>query len=132
MKYLFAAFALTTGLTLAVPASAQSSVATYKNVKLCMTANETKSGKVGKLDGTLNLDADSRNVLFVVNQAVKKTIPYGRISSMEFYMANHLLRIQYRDGGGTATYVDMDLPGDTQPALLRQIQSETGIMIHLT
>jgi hypothetical protein len=132
MKVLFASFALLTGLTLAVPVSAQSSVTTYKNVKQCMTADQSKSGKAGKLDGTLNLDPDSKNVLFVVNQAVKKTIPYGKISSLEFYMANHLLRIQYRDGNGSPAYVDMDLPGGLQPALLKEIQSETGIAIHLS
>jgi hypothetical protein len=132
MKVLVASFALLAGLTLTAPASAQSTVSAYKNVKLCVTSDQTKSGKPGKLDGTLNLDPDSKNVLFVVNESVKKTIPYGKISSLEFYMANHLLRIQYHDGSGASTYVDMDLPGGTQPNLLKEIQAETGIAIHLS
>jgi hypothetical protein len=132
MKVLVASFALLTGLTLSVSASAQSAVSTYKNVKLCQTSDETKTGKPGKLDGTLNLDPDSKNVLFVVNESVKKTIPYGKISSLEFYMADHLLRIQYHDGNGASTYVDMNLPTGTQPDLLKAIQAETGIAIHLS
>lgn len=132
MKALFTSFALLTGLTLALTASAQSTVSTYKNVKLCVTSDQTKSGKPGKMDGTLNLDPDSRNVLFVVNESVKKTIPYGKISALEFYMANHTLRIQYHDGSGASTYVDMDLPDGTQPNLLKEIQAETGIAIHLS
>jgi hypothetical protein len=132
MKAFVASFALFTGLTLAATASAQSTVSTYKNVKLCQTADQTKSGKPGKIDGTLNLDPDSKNVLFIVNESVKKTIPYGKISSLEFYMANHLLRIQYKDGSGAAAYVDMDLPGGTQPDLLKEIQAETGVAIHLS
>jgi hypothetical protein len=132
MKVFVASFALLTGLTLTTPAFAQSTVSTYRNVKLCVAADQTRSGKPGKLDGTLNLDPDSKNVLFVVNESVKKTIPYRKISSLEFYMANHLLRIQYRDGSGSPAYVDMDLPGDTQPNLLKEIQTETGIAIHLS
>jgi hypothetical protein len=81
---------------------------------------------------TLNLDPDSKNVLFVMKESVKKTIPYGKISSLEFYMANHLLRIQYRDSSGAPAYVDMDLPGGTQPNLLKEIQAETGIAVHLS
>jgi hypothetical protein len=132
MKVLVASVALLAGLTLTASASAQSRVSTYKNVKLCVAADQTKSGKPGKLDGTLNLDPDSKNVLFVVNESVKKTIPYGKISSLEFYMAYHLLRIQYRDGSGAAAYVDMDLPDGTQPELLKEIQSETGVAVHLS
>jgi hypothetical protein len=132
MKVLLASVALLTGLTLTAPASAQSTVSTFKNVKLCVASDQSRTGKPGKLDGTLNLDPDSKNVLFVVNESVKKTIPYEKISSLEFYMADHLLRIQYRDGSGAATYVDMDLPGDTQPNLLKEIQAETGIAIHLS
>jgi hypothetical protein len=132
MKVLLPSFGLLIGLTLPLSASAQSTVSTYKNVKLCVTADETKSRKPGKLDGTLNLDPDSKNVLFVVNESVKKTIPYGKISSMEFYMGVHLLRIQYRDGSGAATYVDMDLPDGVQPDLLKEIQTETGIAIRLS
>ncbi|HTV14542.1 MAG TPA: hypothetical protein VME68_07490 [Acidobacteriaceae bacterium] len=132
MKVLVASFALLTGLTLPCTASAQSTVSTYKNVKLCVAADQSKSGKPGKVDGTLNLDPDSKNVLFVVNESVKKTIPYGKISALEFYMADHLLRIEYRDGSGASTYVDMNLPDGTQPTLLKEIQAETGIAIHLT
>jgi hypothetical protein len=132
MKVLVASFALLTGLTLSLSASAQSTVSTYKDVRLCVAADQTRSGKPGKLDGTLNLDPDSKNVFFVVNESVKKTIPYRKISSLEFYMANHLLRIQYHDGSGASTYVDMDLPGGIQPNLLKEIQTETGIAIHLS
>jgi hypothetical protein len=132
MKVLVASFALLTGLTLSLSASAQSTVSTYKDVRLCVAADQTRSGKPGKLDGTLNLDPDSKNVFFVVNESVKKTIPYRKISSLEFYMANHLLRIQYQDGSGASTYVDMDLPGGIQPNLLKEIQTETGIAIHLS
>jgi hypothetical protein len=132
MKVLIPAFGLLLGLTLSLSAAGQSTVSTYKNVKLCVTADQTKSRKPGKLDGTLNLDPDSKNVLFVVNESVKKTIPYGKISSMEFYMGVHLLRIQYRDGSGAATYVDMDLPGGVQPDLLKEIQTETGIAVRLS
>jgi hypothetical protein len=132
MKALIPSFGLLMGLTLPLSAWAQSAVSTYKNVKLCVTADQTKSRKPGKLDGTLNLDPDSKNVLFVVNESVKKTIPYGKISSMEFYMGVHLLRIQYRDGSGAATYVDMDLPDGVQPDLLKEIQTETGIAVRLS
>ena len=132
MKIFCASFALLTGLTLAVPASAQSPVSTYKNVRMCVPGDLTHSGKAGKVDGTLNLDPDSKNVLFVVNESVKKTIPYRNISALEFYMANHLLRIQYRDGSGSDQYVDMDLPGGSQPELLKTIQAQTGIAIHLS
>lgn len=132
MKVHLASFALLIGLTLSVPASAQSAVSTYKNVRLCISADQTKSGKAGKLQGTLNLDPDSKNVLFVVNEGVKKTIPYRNISSIEFYMANHLLRIQYRDGSGAPSFVDMALPGGTEPDLLKTIQAQTGIAIHLS
>ena len=132
MKVLLASFALLIGLTLSVPASAQSAVFTYKNVRLCVESDHTKSGKAGKLEGTLNLDPDSKNVLFVVNEGVKKTIPYQNISSLQFYMANHLLRIEYKDGSGAASFVDMDLPGGTEPDLLKTIQAQTGIAIHLS
>jgi hypothetical protein len=132
MKVLLASFALLTGLTLSVSASAQSDVSTYKNVRLCVGADQTKTGKAGKLEGTLNLDPDSKNVLFVVNEGVKKTIPYHTISSLEFYMANHVLRIEYKDGSGAVAFVDMDLPGGTEPELLKTIQAQTGIAIHLS
>jgi hypothetical protein len=60
MKKSFASFALIVGLTLAIPASAQSNVITYKKIKLCVAAD--KSGKSAKVEGTLNLDPDSKNV----------------------------------------------------------------------
>jgi hypothetical protein len=132
MKKFVASFALLAGLTLALPASAQNSVSTYKKVKLCVAADKTKTGKAEKVEGTLNLDADSKNVLFVVNESVKKTIPYRNISSLEFYMANHILRILYKNGNGEEQYVDMDLPGERQPDLLKQIQAQTGIAIRLS
>jgi hypothetical protein len=132
MKKLFASSALIAGLTLAVSASAQNTVTTYKKVKLCVTANQTKSGKSEKVEGTLNLDPDSKNVLFVVNESVKKTIPYGTISSLEFYMANHVLRIMYRNGNGEEQYADMDLPVSEQPDLLKKIQAQTGVAVRLT
>jgi hypothetical protein len=94
MKKYFASFVLIAGLALAVSASAQSTtVSTYKKVKLCVAADKSKEGKSGKIEGTLNLDPDSKNVLFVVNEKVNKTIPYRNISSLEFYMASHMLRI---------------------------------------
>jgi hypothetical protein len=132
MKTKFATFALLAGLTLVVSASAQSTVSTYKKVKLCVSAEQSKSGKAAKVEGTLNLDPDSKNVLFVVNESVKKTIPYRNISSLEFYMANHLLRILYRNGSGAEQYIDMDLPGAHQPDLLKQLQAQTGIAIRLS
>jgi len=132
MKTKFATFALLAGLTLVVSASAQSTVSTYKKVKLCVSADQSKSGKAAKVEGTLNLDPDSKNVLFIVNERVKKTIPYRNISSLEFYMANHLLRILYRNGSGAEQYIDMDLPGERQPDLLKQLQAQTGIAIRLS
>ena len=132
MKNSFASFALIVGLTLAASASAQNTVTTYKKVKLCVAASQERAGKSEKIEGTLNLDADSKNVLFVVNEKVKKTIPYRNISSLEFYMANHILRIMYRNGSGEEQYVDMDLPGAEQPDLLKQIQAQTGIAIRLS
>jgi|SRR5271157_3206369 len=132
MKKSLASFALITGLALAIPASAQSKVTTYKKVKLCVAADKSKSRKAAKVEGTLNLDPDSKNVLFVVNEKVKTTIPYGNISSLEFYMANHMLRILYKNGSGEDQCVDMDLPGGEQPDLLKQIQAQTGIAIRLS
>ncbi len=129
MKKSFASLALIVGLALAIPASAQSNVITYKKIKLC---SADKSGKPAKVEGTLNLDPDSKNVLFVVNEKVKKTIPYHNIASLEFYMANHMLRILYRNGNGQEQSIDMDLPGSEQPDLLKQIQAQTGIAIRLS
>jgi len=123
---------LLAGSALAIPASAQSKVTTYKKVKMCVAADQSKSGKAAKVEGTLNLDPDSKNVLFVVKESVKKTIPYGNISSLEFYMANHMLRILYRNGSGEAQYLDMDLPGSEQPGLLKQLQAQTGIAVRLS
>jgi hypothetical protein len=131
MKLPFASFVLLAGLLLLLPASAQNDVSTYKKVKLCTASDSSKAGKPATVEGTLNLDPDSKNVLFVVNESVKKTIPYQKISSLQFYMANHMLRILYRDGSGTEQYLDMDLPGNLEPALLKQIQSQTGIAIRL-
>ena len=118
------------GLTLAIPASAQSNVITYKKIKLCSATD--KSGKAAKVEGTLNLDPDSKNVLFVVNEKVNKTIPYKNIASLEFYMANHMLRILYRNGNGQDQSVDMDLPGSEQPDLLKQLQAQTEIAVRLS
>ncbi|HTD55951.1 MAG TPA: hypothetical protein VK670_11255 [Silvibacterium sp.] len=132
MKITFASFALIAGLALTVSASAQTTVSTYKRVRLCTSADKSKQGKAGKIEGTLNLDPDSKNVLFVVNEKVDKTIPYRNISSLEFYMANHMLRILYRNGSGEETYVDMDLPTGEQPNLLKQLQAQTGIAIRLS
>jgi len=132
MKKSFASLALIVGLTLAIPASAQSNVITYKKIKLCVAADKSKSGKPAKVEGTLNLDPDSKNVLFVVNEKVKKTIPYHNIASLEFYMANHMLRILYRNGNGQEQSVDMDLPGSEQPDLLKQLQAQTGIAVRLS
>ena len=132
MKNSFASFALIAGLALTVSASAQTSVTTYKKVKLCVSTDKSKQGKAAKVEGTLNLDPDSKNVLFVVNEKVKKTIPYRNISSLEFYMANHMLRIAYRSGNGEEQYVDMDLPTGKQPDLLKQLQAQTGIAIRLS
>jgi hypothetical protein len=132
MKKQFVSFALLAGLVLVMPASAQSDVSTYKKVKLCVAAEQSKSGKSAKVEGTLNLDPDSKNVLFVVNERVKKTIPYRNISALQFFMANHLLRILYRSGSGEEQYIDMDLPGERQPDLLKQIQAQTGIAIRLS
>jgi hypothetical protein len=67
-----------------------------------------------------------------VNESVRKTIPYQSISSLQFFMADHLLRIIYRNGRGEEQYVDMDLPGERQPDLLKQIQAQTGIAIRLS
>jgi hypothetical protein len=136
MKKLIAPLAFTAllaGLTLAPSASAQSTVSTYKKVKLCATTtDQAKKGKADKIEGTLNLDPDSKNLLFVVNEKVQKTIPYRNISALEFYMANHLLRVQYKNGNGESQYIDMDLPGEHQPDLLKQIQAQTGIAIRLS
>jgi hypothetical protein len=132
MKNYLASLALIAGLALAVSASAQTTVSTYKKVRLCISAEKSKQGKAGKIEGTLNLDPDSKNVLFVVNEKVDKTIPYRNISSLEFYMANNMLRILYRNGSGEETYVDMDLPTGEQPNLLKQLQAQTGIAIRLS
>jgi hypothetical protein len=67
-----------------------------------------------------------------VNERVNKTIPYQRIASLEFSMANHMLRILYRNGNGQEQSVDMDLPGSEQPDLLKQLQAQTGIAIRLS
>ena len=132
MKNYLASFALIAGLALTASATAQTTVTTYKKVKLCVSADKSKQGKSSKLEGTLNLDPDSKNVLFVVNEKVNKTIPYRNISSLEFYMANHMLRILYRNGTGEESYVDMDLPTGEQPDLLKQLQAQTGIAIRLS
>jgi len=132
MKKLCASLALIAGLALVIPASAQSKVTTYKKVKMCVAGDQSKSGKSPKVAGTLNLDPESKNVLFVVNESVKKAIPYRNISSLEFYMANHMLRILYKNGSGEDEYVDMDLPSAQQPDLLKQIQAQTGIAIRLS
>jgi hypothetical protein len=132
MKKYFASFALIAGLTLIGSASAQTTVSTYKKVRLCISADKSKQGKSEKIEGTLNLDPDSKNVLFVVNEKVNKTIPYRNISSLEFYMANHTLRILYRNGRGEDQYVDMNLPTGEQPDLLKQLQAQTGIAIRLS
>ena len=132
MKGYLASFALIAGLALTVSASAQTTVTTYKKVRLCTSTDKSQQGKAGKIEGTLNLDPDSKNVLFVVNEKVDKTIPYSNISSLEFYMANHMLRILYRNGSGQETYVDMDLPTGEQPELLKQLQAQTGIAIRLS
>jgi hypothetical protein len=132
MKTSLTASALLLGLSLVVSASAQSSVSTFKKVKLCVSADQSKTGKAAEIEGTLNLDPDSKNVLFVVNESVRKTIPYQNISSLQFYMSNHLLRILYRNGSGAEQYIDMDLPGERQPDLLKQIQAQTGIAIRLS
>jgi hypothetical protein len=131
MKLPFVSLALLAGLMLHLPASAQNDVSTYKKIKLYTASDASKAGTPATVEGTLNLDPDSKNVLFIVNESVKKTIPYQKISSLQFYMANHLLRILYRDGSGVQQYLDMDLPGSLEPALLKQIQSQTGIAIHL-
>lgn len=67
MKKSFASFALILSLggALAIPASAQNTVTTYKKVKLRATADKATAAKSDKIEGTLNLDADSKNVLFV-------------------------------------------------------------------
>ncbi len=132
MKKYFASFALIAGLALAVSASAQTTVSTYKKIRLCISADKSKQGKTGKIEGTLNLDPDSKNVLFVVNEKINKTIPYRNISSLEFYMAHHMLRILYRNGSGEEQCVDMDLPTGEQPDLLKQLQAQTGIAIRLS
>jgi hypothetical protein len=132
MKKYLASFALIAGLALSLSVSAQTTVITYKKIKLCQGADKSKQGKSEKLEGTLNLDPDSKNVLFVVNEKVKKTIPYRNISSLEFYMSNHMLRILYRNGSGEEQYVDMDLPSGEQPDLLKQLQVQTGIAIRLS
>jgi len=132
MKKYLASFALIAGLALTVSASAQTTVTSYKKVRLCLAGDKSKQGKSEKIEGTLNLDPDSKNVLFVVNEKVNKTIPYHNISSLEFYMANHLLRILYHNGAGEETYVDMDLPTGEQPDLLKQLQAQTGIAIRLS
>jgi hypothetical protein len=132
MKKSFTSIALIAGLALATSASAQSKVTTYKKIKMCVAANQSQSGKASTVQGALNLDPDSKNVLFVVNESVQRTIPYKSISSLEFYMANHTLRILYRNGTGQDQYVDMTLPGSEQPDLLKQIQAQTGIAVRLT
>jgi hypothetical protein len=132
MKITLTASALLLGLTLAVSASAQSAVSTYSKVKLLVTESQPKAAKVAFIEGTLNLDPESRNVLFVVKESVRKTIPYQNISSLQFFMANHLLRILYRNSSGVEEYIDMDLPGERQPDLLKQIQAQTGIAIRLS
>jgi hypothetical protein len=134
MKKYPASLALIAGLALTASATAQTTTAvtTYKKVKLCLAADKSKQGKAEKIEGTLNLDPDSKNVLFVVNEKVNKTIPYHNISSLEFYMANHMLRILYHNGMGEETYVDMDLPTGEQPDLLKQLQAQTGIAIRLS
>jgi hypothetical protein len=47
-------------------------------------------------------------------------------------MANHMLRILYRNGNGQDQSVDMDLPGSEQPDLLKQLQAQTGIAVRLS
>lgn len=122
---------LLSALVLTLSASAQN-VSTYKKVKLFVTADQPQSGKPSTIEGTLNLDPGSKNVLFVVKESVKKTIPYRSISSLEFYMARHVLRILYHDGNGAEQYIDMVLPGETQADLLKQIQAQTRIAIRLS
>jgi hypothetical protein len=47
-------------------------------------------------------------------------------------MANHMLRILYRNGNGQDQSVDMDLPGSEQPDLLKQLQAQTEIAVRLS
>lgn len=128
----FATVVVCAGLMAGMTASAESAVTAYPKVKLTIPAEQTKSGKVEQREGTLNLDADSKNVLFVVKESVQRTIPYGQISGLQFYMANHLLRILYRDGSGRERYTDLELPGSSQAELLKRLQAETGVAVRLT
>jgi hypothetical protein len=130
MKKHYFAFLLS-ALVLTLSASAQN-VSTYKNVKLFVTADQPQGGKPATIEGTLNLDPSSKNVLFVVKESVKRTIPYRSISSLEFYMARHVLRVIYHDGNGAEQYIDMILPGGQQADLLKQIQAQTRIAIRLS
>ncbi|MBT9331782.1 hypothetical protein [Paracidobacterium acidisoli] len=107
-------------------------MSTYKKVKLLENTASSKANAAASIEGTLNLDPDSKNVLFIVNESVKKTIPYRNISSIDFYMANDTLRILYRDGSNAEAYLDMDLPKHLEPELLKQLQAQTGIAIHLS
>ncbi|MFT4113708.1 hypothetical protein [Silvibacterium sp.] len=120
------------GLMSGMTALAESAVTAYPKVKVTVPADQVKSGKAEQREGTLNLDADSKNVLFVVKEAVQRTVPYGQISGLQFFMANHLLRIIYRDGSGRQNYVDFELPQSSQADLLKQLQAETGIAVRLT
>jgi hypothetical protein len=72
LTVLVASFALLTGPTQCSSFRPERSLYN-NNVRLCVGAGQTKSGKPEKIDGTLNLDPDSQNVLFAVNESVQKS-----------------------------------------------------------
>jgi hypothetical protein len=114
-------------LAMLAPANAHA-VSTYKNVKVCEHAADKKAPEAA---GTLNLDPEQRNLLFVVRDSVRQTIPYQAIFSLEFYMQNHLLRVLYRGHDGQERYLDLDLPRDRQHDVLKSIQDQTGLAVRL-
>ncbi len=130
MKQFLSFSALFVAVSLSVPALA-GGVSAYKNVRLVTPASSEKGGKASTVAGTLNLDPEHKNMLFVVKDNVRQTVPYRSISTLNYYMENHLLRVEFRGVAGEAQYLDMDLPSNRQHDVLRSIQDQTGIAVRL-
>ena len=125
MKNILSCCILFLGLT----ASAQ--VAAYNNVKLFEQSVSGGKEKTKLVSGTLNFDPNHKNVIFVVKESVRRTVPYQSIFALDYYMSKHILRIQYKNSTGKPDYVDFDLPGDHRAELLKQLQAQTGIAVRL-
>lgn len=128
MKTLWKYCILFLGLT--ITASAQ--VSAYNNVKLFEQHVSGGKEKTNLVSGTLNFDPNHKNVIFVVKENVRRTVPYQSIFEIDYYMSKHILRIQYKNSTAQPDYVDFDLPDDHRAELIKQLQAQTGIAVRLT